>query len=188
MKKNTFGRKFSRDTTSRRAMYRALVRSFFTNRSLTTTNAKASVAVPIIEKLIVQSKSKSLAKRRKLYAFVGNDRQTLEKIIDLTKVLKPAVGGYLKYINLPARRGDNASMVRIELSQKIQETVTKKDVRKGKTKKDEGESVNKSAKSSSLSGSPAKAKHEQIENKGKGRKTIGNVLQKLSFRRKVPNQ
>jgi len=134
MKKMVFGKKFSRDSTSRRAMYRALVRSFVINRKLTTTYTKAKVIGPVIENLIQRAKGNSLDDKRSVYRFTGNDRDITGKLIELAGKISASGGGYLRYIGLPARKGDNAAMARIELSQKIEEKATVKTGRKEDTK------------------------------------------------------
>ena len=127
MKKMVFGKKFSRDSTSRRAMYRALIRSFVINRRLTTTYTKAKVIGPLIERLIQRAKGNNLVNKKALYRFTGNDRETTGKLIELAGKISKSSGGYLMHIGLPARKGDNAPMVRIELAQKIEERVVAKD-------------------------------------------------------------
>ncbi|KKQ49420.1 MAG: 50S ribosomal protein L17 [Candidatus Woesebacteria bacterium GW2011_GWD1_38_10] len=119
MRKNVFGKKFSRDTTSRRAMYRALLRSFILNHKLVTTHAKAKVLIPMVENLLNQGKQDSLAVRRHIYAFTGNDRMVSDEIVKISKNTKGSGRSMIKHVNLSARKGDNAPMVRIEFVEKI---------------------------------------------------------------------
>lgn len=121
MNKKVFGKKFSRDTTSRRAMYRALIGSFVTNKKLVTTYAKAKVVGPMLEKLIKKAGGNSLSDRRLVYRFVGNDRKIADEIVRLSRLVVAKNGGLLTYINLPARKGDNAPMTRVEFAVKIED-------------------------------------------------------------------
>jgi large subunit ribosomal protein L17 len=162
MKKMVFGKKFSRDSTSRRAMYRALVRSFVINRKLTTTYTKAKVIGSMIENLIQKAKRNSLVDRRAIYRFTGNDREITDKIIELAGKISASGGGYLRSISLPARKGDNAPMVRMELSQKIEEKMVKKDG---------GKEVIKS--------------REKVSETVKEKPSPVSVIKKLSLRKKV---
>lgn len=131
MNKKVFGKKLSRDTTSRRALYRALVRSFVINGKLVTTYSKARVIVPIIENLFVKAKRNTISDRRSVYAFTANDRATADKLFDMAKRVGSVGGGLLKYVNLPARKGDNAPVSRVEFARKIEEkTVTKIETKK----------------------------------------------------------
>ena len=150
MKKMVFGKKFSRDTTSRRAMYRALVRSFIANRGMVTTQAKARVIVPMLEKLIQKAKSASLQNRRAMNKFLGNDRETVDKIYELSKALSSKKGGYFKFYNLPARKGDNAPMMKISLGEKIAEKIEKDDKKKLKKEQDKTEATEKKSSMSSV--------------------------------------
>lgn len=134
MRKNVFGKKFSRDTTSRRAMYRALLRSFILNHKLVTTHAKAKVLVPMIENLLNRGKQDSLAVRRHIYAFTGNDRMVSDEIVKISKKAKGSGRSMIKYINLSARKGDNAPMAKIEFTEKI-------DVEKIKSVDNDGKEV-----------------------------------------------
>lgn len=120
MNKRVFGKKFSRDSTSRRAMYRALIGSFVVNKKLVTTYAKARVVGPMLEKLITRARRNSLSDRRFVYKFVGNDRKIADEIIRLSKLMVSKAGGLLTYTNLPARKGDNAPMARVEFAIKIE--------------------------------------------------------------------
>lgn len=119
MNKRVFGKKFSRDTTSRRAMYRALVRSFVLNRGMVTTYAKAKVVLPIVEKLIRQAKKGTVSVKREISSFCGNDRKVTQAIFDLAKKLENG-NKYLQMIKLPSRKGDNALMAKVWLIQKIE--------------------------------------------------------------------
>jgi large subunit ribosomal protein L17 len=161
MKKMVFGKKFSRDSSSRRALYRSLVRAFVLNRKLTTTYTKAKVIGPTIESLIQRAKGSSLTDKRAVYRFTGNDREITDKLIKLAGTISASSGGYLRYINLPARKGDNTPMMRIELSQKIDEKVATKD----------------SVKEDTKSG-------QKVLEKVEGKRSPVSVIKKLSLRKK----
>lgn len=164
------GKKFSRDTTSRRAMYRALVRSFVLNRGLVTTYSKTRVIVPILEKLIHKAKRNTLADRRFVYSFCGNDREVVDRIFELSKKITSSKGGILKYINLPARKGDNAPMARVELAEKI---VEKKVEKEGKAKGKGKLNDNKITQS-----------EQRMTESTKKKVSVPSVLRKIATRRK----
>jgi len=119
MNKKVFGRKFSRDTTSRRAMYRALVRSLIMNQSIKTTYSKGKVLIPIFERLINSAKNSKLTEKRKIVQFTGNDREVVEKLYKVAKSIESDKGGCLRLINLPSRRGDESPMVKVEFVKNI---------------------------------------------------------------------
>jgi len=148
-------------------MYRALVRSFVENKKMITTYSKARVVIPIIEKLITKAKRNSVSDRRFVYSFTGNDRVITDKIFELSRVITPSKGGYLRYINLPARKGDNAPIARVELVQKIVEKVAAKEDVGSKGRNVDDKKV-------------ALKKLKQTEKKV----SVPSVLQKLSLRKK----
>ena len=106
-------------------MYRALIRSFVENKKMVTTSSKAKVIIPMIEKLITKAKRGTVSDRRLVYGFMSNDRIIADKIFALSKVIVPKNGGFLTYVNLPARKGDNAPMTRVELTEKVPVNETK---------------------------------------------------------------
>jgi large subunit ribosomal protein L17 len=142
MKKRIFGRKLSRGSGARRALYRSLIRALVEHGSITTTKVKAKTIQRDVEKIVNIAKSDSVAARRRVYAKLGNDRRTTDKIFKLI-VLKFSAkkGGYTRIINLPRRRGDFAEMARFEWT----ESIGVKDIRKGTTKarKDSGKTQKK---------------------------------------------
>ena len=120
-------------------MYRALLRSFILNHKLVTTHAKAKVLIPMVENLLNQGKQDSLAVRRHIYAFTGNDRMVSDEIVKISKNTKGSGRSMIKHVNLSARKGDNAPMVRIEFADKI-------DVEKIKSVDNDGKKVAESKK------------------------------------------
>jgi large subunit ribosomal protein L17 len=140
MKKRVFGRKLSRNTNTRKALFRSLAASVVANGAITTTKAKAKAVQDQLEKLVTIAKDTSVASRRKLYATLANDRKTADKLFTLTQsVFKDVKGGYTRIISLPRRRGDFAEMARLEWSRlpekKTAETKSTGKVGKGKTGK-----------------------------------------------------
>ena len=76
-------------------------------------------------------------------SFNANDRFVTQKIFEITKSLGKTGTHFLKLVNLPPRKGDNAQMARIELVglpeiRKVTENgELKGESKKGKTKKGE---------------------------------------------------
>lgn len=110
------GKKLGRDTGHRKSLYKNLARSFFLNQGkIETTIAKAKAVQPQIEKMITKAKKADLASRRWLYRFF-QDQKFVNKIVDnFGKELKSKPGGYTRIIKLKKRRGDDATLVRLEL-------------------------------------------------------------------------
>jgi large subunit ribosomal protein L17 len=133
MKKRKFGWKLSRGAGARRALYRSLIRALVEHGSITTTKVKAKAIKRDVEKIINIAKKDSVATRRKIYARLGNDRKTTDKIF---KVVAPKFsarkGGYTKTINLPRRKGDYAEMVRFEWTEAMTEKTQKTSIKSKK--------------------------------------------------------
>lgn len=120
MRKRVFGSKLSRGKGARRALFRSLTRSLVTHGSIRTTKAKAKAVRSDLNKVIGLSKEGGVAKRRQVYALLGNDRETTENLFKkIAPQLKDRPGGFVRIIKLPRRRGDMAEMVRLEWVKEI---------------------------------------------------------------------
>lgn len=113
MKKKVFGRKLSRERDSRRALFRSLTRALVKYGKIETTKGKAKAVRPFIEKLFLTAQKGDISARRRIYTQLGNDRKTTDSLIKQSGDFKRK-SGFTRVINLPARRGDAAEMVRLE--------------------------------------------------------------------------
>ena len=155
VRNRVFGRKLSRDTDTRKAMFRSLVAAIVKNGSIITTKAKAKSIQGFLDKLITKVKKNTLASRRKVIAILGNDKETTEKLFGvLNETFAKRKSGFTRIINLPKRRGDLSKMVRLEFVDKYEikaKSIVKKEVRVGlrKPAQSEGkENENTSTKNS----------------------------------------
>jgi large subunit ribosomal protein L17 len=115
MRHGVAGRKLSRPTDHRLALYRNLVSSLIRYEKITTTEAKAKEIRGQAEQLITLGKRGDLHARRlaqaKLY-----DAKLVDKLIhDIAPRFAERPGGYTRVIKLGPRRGDAAAMAIIEL-------------------------------------------------------------------------
>jgi large subunit ribosomal protein L17 len=145
MRHRKLGRQFSRNTSHRKAMFRALTANLVLHERIETTEAKAKELRRIAERLISSARrlgpvaytawdelsaadrSKRLAAKRHVGKFlrrigvVETEEQSarvdlVEKVFsDLAKRYAERPGGYTRIIKLGRRRGDNAPMSMIEL-------------------------------------------------------------------------
>lgn len=118
MKKHISGYKLNRDSSSRLSLMRGLVASLIAKEEIITTNAKASAVTPIFEKLVTRAKTDSLAARRIVQAYVQNNALVKRLFTDVAPRYRDVHGGYTKLIVVGNRRGDNAAIVRLSLTQK----------------------------------------------------------------------
>lgn len=113
--------KLSRDSSSRKALFRDLVTDLFLNERIQTTEAKAKEVRSIAEKLITLAKRGDLHARRQVAAFVrreslNGDQDAIQKLFsDLAPRYAERPGGYTRILKLGPRRGDSAPMVYLEL-------------------------------------------------------------------------
>jgi len=119
----------SRFTSWHKATLKSLAMSLFIHQSIRTTKAKAKAVKPLVEKLITSAKSNTLAAKRQVYKILGDHKLVSLLFKDIAPRFS-SKGGYTRIINLGNRRGDNASMVILELTQVIKKE--KKRPKKGK--------------------------------------------------------
>ncbi len=108
-------RKFGRDSSARKALFKSVLTALFDKERIETTEAKAKEISGLADKMI------TLAKRGDLHA----RRQVLEMIMDETVVkklfetiapkYKDRQGGYTRVLKLGPRLGDAAPMAILEL-------------------------------------------------------------------------
>lgn len=144
MRHRKSGRQFSRNTSHRRAMLRALTANLVAHERIETTEAKAkelrrvaermitrarrlgAVAYTPHDKLTVADRARRQAAQRQMarflrrFAVVGQGASEkkidlVEKVfVDLAQRFKDRPGGYTRIMKLGRRRGDNAPMTLIE--------------------------------------------------------------------------
>ncbi len=115
MRHNVAGRKLSRPTAQRWALYRNLVADLVKYEKITTTEAKAKEIRSLAEKMITLGKEGSLASRRRALAFV-TDTKLIEKIFtELAPRYAERAGGYTRIVKLGRRVGDGARLAQIEM-------------------------------------------------------------------------
>lgn len=115
MKKRVFGRKLGRDTDSRKALLRSLIRALVVSGKVKTTKAKAKAVQGDIDRLITLAKKGGISQRRNALRRLANDREIVNNIFDkVAKIFKARSGGFTRIVPLVPRKGDMAAMVRIE--------------------------------------------------------------------------
>ena len=115
MRHNKKTKILDREKAHRDALMRNLATSFILYEKIKTTQAKAKVLRPYVEKIISLGRKDTLANRRlvgkKLY-ISGAIKKTFEVI---GPRYKERPGGYTRITKLGTRQGDRAEMVQIEL-------------------------------------------------------------------------
>ena len=115
MRHKMAGRKLSRKSGHRKALFRNMAASLIKHEQITTTTAKAKELRPYVEKLITLAKRGGLSNRRLAHARLLDDAQ-LKKLFDvLAERYKDRDGGYTRVIKAGYRESDAAAIAVIEL-------------------------------------------------------------------------
>jgi large subunit ribosomal protein L17 len=115
MRHNILGRRLSRDSGHRKALYRNMVTSLLRNEKIVTTEAKAKEIRPMAEKMITLGKKSGLNSYRQAIAFILDEKVTEKIFQELGPRYKERTGGYTRITKLEPRLGDSAPMVQLEL-------------------------------------------------------------------------
>jgi large subunit ribosomal protein L17 len=114
MRHRLSGRKLSRTSSHRKAMFANMAVALVKHEQIRTTLPKAKELRPLVEKLITLGKRGDLHARRLLIAKT-RDARTAAKLIDtLAPRYEDRAGGYLRVLKAGFRSGDNAPMAIIE--------------------------------------------------------------------------
>ena len=108
------GRKLSRKSQHRTAMFRNMAAALIKHEQILTTTAKAKEIRPYVEKLVTLAKRGGLSNRRLAQARLLDETQ-LKKLFDvLAERYADRDGGYTRVIKAGIRAGDAAPMAVIE--------------------------------------------------------------------------
>jgi large subunit ribosomal protein L17 len=115
MLKRVYGKKLSRNTNSRKALFRGLTAALILNGKVETTKTKAKAVAADVDKLMKFVGKNDFNARRVVMAKLGNDKKVVDKLFaDFNEIASKKKSGFSRIINLPNRKGDNAPMVRLE--------------------------------------------------------------------------
>jgi large subunit ribosomal protein L17 len=98
-----------------RLMLANLAASLFTHKSIKTTETRAKRLRPVAEKLVTFAKKGDLHSRRRVLATIGDKTVVHELFTEIAPLVALREGGYTRITKLGFRKGDNASMVQMEL-------------------------------------------------------------------------
>jgi large subunit ribosomal protein L17 len=115
MPKPTKGPRLGGGPAHERLMLANLAVALFMHKSIKTTETKAKRLRPVAERLITFAKRGDLHARRRVLAVLRNKDATHEVFTEIAPLVAEREGGYTRITKLGFRKGDNASMVQIEL-------------------------------------------------------------------------
>ena len=115
MRHRKSGRKFSRTSPHRKAMFRNMTASLVEHELIKTTLPKAKELRRVAEPLITLSKNDSVANRRLAFSRLRDDATVAKLFDELGPRYSERPGGYLRILKCGFRAGDNAPMAFVEL-------------------------------------------------------------------------
>ena len=108
-------KKLDRNNKQRKALLGNLANSLILHEKIVTTEAKAKVLKPRVEKLITRSKINTLHNRRLLSSRLPNTGAAKKLLEVLGPKYKDRKGGYVRIVKMGMRKGDGAKMAAVEL-------------------------------------------------------------------------
>ncbi len=156
------GRKLSRTSSHRRAMFRNMATSLLLHEHIRTTEAKAKELRGFVDNMVTLGKRGDLHSRRQAIAFIQSNEVVRKLFTVLADRYRERPGGYTRVIKLPNRPGDNAPMAVIELVDRPVKEEPKKAARKAAAPKAEAAKAEAPAGEAKegKKAAPRKEKHE----------------------------
>ena len=115
MRHHRAGKKLSRDSAHRKALYANLAGSLIEHGRIETTEAKAKAVKPLVEKLITLARGGDLHARRQALATLRSQERVHRLFAEVAPRFEGRPGGYTRIVKLGPRQGDAAAMVYLEL-------------------------------------------------------------------------
>ena len=115
MRHRNSGRKFSRTSSHRKAMFSNMCCSLIEHELIKTTLPKAKDLRRYIEPLITVSKADSVSTRRQAFDVLRSKSAVGKLFTNLGPRYVQRPGGYVRIIKCGFREGDNAPMAIVEL-------------------------------------------------------------------------
>lgn len=142
MRHRVAGRALGRNSSHRRALFRALVTSLLEFERIETTLPKAKEIRGYAEKMITLAKRGDLAARRRALAFIRKESVVKTLFSDIGPRFADHKGGYTRCMQTRRRLGDGAVMAILELTELKPKVTTAGPEKKAKAaKKDKPETV-----------------------------------------------
>jgi len=115
MPKPKKGNRLGGSPSLQKAMVSNLARDVIVHGRITTTETRAKMARPVVERLVTYGKKGDVAARREALKVI-RDRDVIHRLFDeVAPRYEDRNGGYTRILKLGPRQGDNAPMVVLEL-------------------------------------------------------------------------
>ncbi len=131
------GRKLSRTSAHRKALFKNLVLALIKHERIRTTDAKAKDLRHFADRMVTLGKQNDLAARRRAFAFMQS-HQAVKKLFDeIAPRFKDRPGGYTRVVKFGFRQGDAAPLSIIEFTGSEEKTGGKKPRKRSPKKADQ---------------------------------------------------
>jgi len=108
------GRKLGTSSAHTNAILRGVATGLLRHDRIKTIESRAKEARPLVDSIITWAKKGDVHSRRLAIAALG-DKEVVARIFDNVERFEGRDGGYTRILKLGPRKGDNASMVIMEL-------------------------------------------------------------------------
>ena len=109
------GYRLGGSASHQKALTANLARQVIIHGRITTTETRAKMAKPVVERLVTYGKKGDVAARREALKVI-NDRDVIHHLFsEVAPRYEGRNGGYTRILKLGPRQGDNAPMVVLEL-------------------------------------------------------------------------
>ena len=135
MRHKKSGRKFNRNSSHRKALFKNLAIALIERDIIKTTLPKAKELRRFIEPLITIGKNDTVANRRNAFRKLRSDSAVAKLFTEVSVNAKDRNGGYTRIIKAGFRPGDKADMAYIELVDRVIEG-SEDDIKPKKKKKE----------------------------------------------------
>ena len=125
MRHGIAGNKLSRNSSLHKATVRDDAKATLIRQRICTTQAKAKEARKLVDRLITLGKKGTLADKRRAFAILCDHKLVSDLFTKTSSRFKNRVGGYTRIIPLGTRRGDNARLAFLELTEKEEIVISK---------------------------------------------------------------
>ncbi len=129
MRHKKSGRRLSRNSPHRRAMYRNMATSLLIHETIRTTLPKAKELRRVVEPLITLAKVDGVSRRRLAFDRLRDDAAVGRLFTELGPRFKSRPGGYLRILKTGFRPGDSAAMAIVQLLDQPEKPVKTKEPR-----------------------------------------------------------
>lgn len=127
--------RFGRQSSHRQATLKNMAGSLLLKQRIKTTHTKAKEARRVVEGLITTAKKDSIAARRKAFSILGDKTLVSMLFREIAPLFTKRQSGFTRIIPYNFRKGDGASIVFLELTEKKPEEKIKVAKKAAKEKK-----------------------------------------------------